>query len=64
MAITEDPAWVLIQKKTFTKWMNSHLVKKGFPVIQEAQEDFETGINLMNLINSLYGIDLPKYNKV
>lgn len=33
--------------------MNSHLVKKGYPTIQNAQEDFETGINLMNLINSV-----------
>jgi len=55
----ENPAWVKVQQKTFTKWMNSHLVKKGYPTIQNAQEDFETGINLMNLINSLYGIPKP-----
>jgi len=63
MAITEDPAWVQIQKKTFTKWMNSHLVKKGYPVIENAQDDFETGISLMNLINSLYSLEIPKHNK-
>jgi len=63
MAITEDPAWVQIQKKTFTKWMNSHLIKKSFPAIENAQDDFETGVNLMNLINSLYGLDIPKHNK-
>jgi len=51
------------KKKTFTKWMNSHLRKKGYPAIVDAQEDFETGVNLMYLINSLYNIGLPKFNK-
>lgn len=59
----EESAWVEVQKKTFTKWMNSHLRKKGFPIINSAQEEFETGINLMNLVNALYGIDIPKHNK-
>jgi len=59
----EESAWVEVQKKTFTKWMNSHLRKKGFPVINNAQEEFETGINLMNLVNALYSIDIPKHNK-
>jgi len=58
-----EEAWVSVQKKTFTKWMNSHLRKKGFPAIEQAEEEFETGINLMNLINSLYGIEIPKHNK-
>jgi Ca2+-binding EF-hand superfamily protein len=43
--------------------MNSHLRKKGYPAINDAQEDFENGINLMNLINSLYDIPIPKHNK-
>jgi hypothetical protein len=58
-----EEGWVAIQKKTFTKWMNSHLRKKGFPAIENAQDDFETGINLMNLVNALYSIPIPKYNK-
>ena len=33
----ENPAWVLVQKKTFTKWTNSHLVKKGFPSLNTLQ---------------------------
>jgi len=63
MAAKGEESWVLVQKKTFTKWMNSHLRKKGFPGIEQAEEEFETGINLMNLINSLYGIEIPKHNK-
>jgi len=59
----EEAAWVTIQKKTFTKWMNSHLIKKGYPLIQNAQDDFETGMELMYLVNSLYGLEIPKHNK-
>ena len=55
--------WVTVQKKTFTKWTNSHLRKKGFPLIEDLRTDFETGINLMNLINALYSIPIPKHNK-
>jgi len=61
--MSEGEAWVLIQKKTFTKWSNSHLRKKGYPALNDAQEDFETGLQLMYLINSLYNIPMPKYNK-
>jgi len=59
--VSED--WVLVQKKTFTKWTNSHLRRKGYPALNDAEIDFETGINLINLINSLYHIELPKFNK-
>jgi len=55
--------WVAVQKKTFTKWMNSHLRKKGYTAVIDAQDDFETGETLMNLINALYGIEIPKFNK-
>jgi len=58
-----EQEWVNVQKKTFTKWMNSHLRKKGFPAVEDAQLEFETGITLMNLINALYGISTPKHNK-
>eukprot|EP01092_Planopodium_desertum_P011907 TRINITY_DN550_c0_g1_i4.p2 TRINITY_DN550_c0_g1~~TRINITY_DN550_c0_g1_i4.p2 ORF type:complete len:549 (-),score=199.24 TRINITY_DN550_c0_g1_i4:93-1691(-) len=57
-------AWVNIQQRTFTKWMNNHLRRKGFPAIVNAQEDFTTGINLMNLVNALFpDIPIAKYNK-
>lgn len=53
--------WVLVQKKTFTKWLNSHLRKRGY-VIQEVQTDFKDGIALMKLVNSLYGTPIPKHH--
>jgi len=57
----EEAAWVLVQKKTFTKWMNSHLKKVGSQ-IDNCQTEFDTGIKLMQLIKSLYGLDIPKHN--
>lgn len=59
----QPPQWVLIQKKTFTKWMNGHLKKKGFPEIGDAQMEFDTGVNLINLVNALYELPIPRHNK-
>eukprot|EP01114_Cavostelium_apophysatum_P014749 TRINITY_DN38_c0_g3_i1.p2 TRINITY_DN38_c0_g3~~TRINITY_DN38_c0_g3_i1.p2 ORF type:complete len:624 (-),score=257.07 TRINITY_DN38_c0_g3_i1:2085-3956(-) len=53
--------WVAVQKKTFTKWTNSHLKKVGTEVV-DVQTEFDTGIKLMMLIKALYGVDVPKYN--
>lgn len=53
-----------IQKKTFTKWANSHIVKMHGPqsAINDAQKDFDSGIALMKLINSLYQTPIPRHN--
>jgi len=60
-----DRAWEDIQRKTFTKWSNSHLVKSfgSSAAIENLASDFQTGIKLMQLINSLYGTSIPKHNK-
>jgi len=50
------PDWERIQKKTFTKWVNTHL-SKGFGAdaqINDVLVDWETGINLMRLTYVLY----------
>jgi Ca2+-binding EF-hand superfamily protein len=61
----EDEAkWITAQKKTFTKWFNNHLRKKGYPPITEIKTGFETGITLMQIVNALYDKPMPKkYNK-
>jgi Ca2+-binding EF-hand superfamily protein len=59
--MAEDAAWVLVQKKTFTKWMNSHLKKVGSE-ISDCQTEFDNGIKLMQLLKALYGLDIPKHN--
>jgi len=46
-------------KKTFTKWMNNHLKKKGFAPLTAIHTDFETGIKLCEIINALYDVPIP-----
>jgi len=55
----EEAKWIVIQKKTFTKWMNNHLKKKGFGPLVNLQTDFETGIKLCEIINALYDMPIP-----
>lgn len=48
------PAWELTQKKTFTKWCNTHLNKAGKPNVVNLVTDWDTGLNLINLAVTLY----------
>jgi glycogen debranching enzyme len=60
----KEAKWVAIQKRTFTKWFNNHLSKKGYKPIKDIAKDWSSGIMLMNVVNALYGIKKPrKYNK-
>jgi len=58
------PEWELIQAKTFKKWCNMYLKRKGFDIIDgPLNEAFQNGIKLMQLVNALYDIPMPKrYN--
>lgn len=44
--------------------VNNHLRKKGYEQIQNLTTDFETGVKLMEIINALYDLPIPKHNKV
>jgi Ca2+-binding EF-hand superfamily protein len=55
--------WVESQKRTFTRWVNNHLTKKGYQPVADLTSAFEDGINIMFLLNSLYGVPVPKYKK-
>jgi len=64
LKMPKEAKWVAVQKRTFTKWFNNHLRKKGYPIIKDVAKDWSTGIMLMNVVNALYGIKKPKrYNK-
>ena len=54
--------WEKTQTKTFTKWFNNHLRKKNYPPLENPQTDFETGIRLMQIVNALYDVPIPKHN--
>ena len=42
--------------------MNNHLRKKGYPQIENPSMDFESGIRLMQIVNALYDVPIPKHN--
>lgn len=59
-----EAKWVQVQKRTFTKWFNNHLRKKGYKTIENIATDWASGIMLMRVVNALYSIPMPrKYNK-
>merc|ERR1711963_493696 len=53
--------WERIQTKTFTNWVNSHLVKRG-KKIETVLTDFQDGIMLLNLLESISGDSVGKIN--
>lgn len=50
----------IVQKRTFTKWINSHLAKRKPPmVVDDLFEDMKDGIKLLALLEVLSGQKLP-----
>ncbi|XP_044531402.1 nesprin-1-like [Gracilinanus agilis] len=50
----------IVQKRTFTKWINSHLAKRSPPlVVDDLFEDMKDGIKLLALLEVLSGQKLP-----
>uniref|UniRef100_A0A3P9H1F7 Calponin-homology (CH) domain-containing protein n=1 Tax=Oryzias latipes TaxID=8090 RepID=A0A3P9H1F7_ORYLA len=48
-----------VQKKTFTKWVNKHLIKVR-KHIADLYEDLRDGHNLISLLEVLSGVALPR----
>uniref|UniRef100_A0A8B9BQI1 Spectrin repeat containing nuclear envelope protein 1 n=1 Tax=Anser brachyrhynchus TaxID=132585 RepID=A0A8B9BQI1_9AVES len=49
-----------VQKRTFTKWINSHLVKRNPPMlVNDLFEDIKDGVMLIALLEVLSGQKLP-----
>jgi len=59
--------WMVRQSKTFSKWCNMYLAKKGWEdtvgVGEEFGSSWKDGITLMKLMNALYDVDMPKRYK-
>ena len=54
--------WEDVQKKVFTRWMNSYAKKAGFK-IENIEEDFEDGKKLVMFMEVIGGETLGRYNK-
>uniref|UniRef100_A0A8C4SMA9 Calponin-homology (CH) domain-containing protein n=1 Tax=Erpetoichthys calabaricus TaxID=27687 RepID=A0A8C4SMA9_ERPCA len=49
-----------VQKKTFTKWVNKHLIKVRIRHVNDLYEDLRDGHNLISLLEVLSGETLPR----
>jgi Ca2+-binding EF-hand superfamily protein len=54
--------WEKVQIKTFTNWVNSHLVKRGTK-IDNISTGFQDGINLIQLLEVIADESVGKYEK-
>jgi len=54
--------WERIQTKTFTNWVNSHLVKRGLK-IASLDTDLQDGVNLINLLEIIADESFGKFEK-
>ena len=59
--------WVAVQKKTFTRWANAHLRRRGQAEIEDLFTDTSDGIRLLQLLeviggDSIYSLCKRKYN--
>lgn len=67
MAAVQLEEWQLRQSRTFSKWCNMYLAKKGYDAVvkdgPEFGECFEDGVASMKLINALYDVPMPKRYK-
>jgi actinin alpha len=57
-----EKTWEQIQKKTFTRWINSHLAKVGLK-IDEITTDLSDGLKLIRLLEVLSGDTITGYEK-
>uniref|UniRef100_A0A8D1JB41 Calponin-homology (CH) domain-containing protein n=1 Tax=Sus scrofa TaxID=9823 RepID=A0A8D1JB41_PIG len=58
--IVKDYEQEIVQKRTFTKWINSHLAKRKPPmVVDDLFEDMKDGVKLLALLEVLSGQKLP-----
>eukprot|EP01102_Stenamoeba_stenopodia_P022554 TRINITY_DN945_c0_g1_i1.p1 TRINITY_DN945_c0_g1~~TRINITY_DN945_c0_g1_i1.p1 ORF type:complete len:633 (-),score=208.25 TRINITY_DN945_c0_g1_i1:93-1991(-) len=54
--------WERIQTKTFTNWVNSHLIKRGLKIADLGQ-DLRNGVNLINLLEVISEDKFGKFEK-
>jgi len=58
----EDAQWKIIQKNTFTRWVNEHLKTSKMSIV-DLDKDLSDGLRLIGLIEVLSGKKFSKFNK-
>eukprot|EP00008_Paramoeba_atlantica_P008551 CAMPEP_0201487772 /NCGR_PEP_ID=MMETSP0151_2-20130828/15217_1 /ASSEMBLY_ACC=CAM_ASM_000257 /TAXON_ID=200890 /ORGANISM="Paramoeba atlantica, Strain 621/1 / CCAP 1560/9" /LENGTH=932 /DNA_ID=CAMNT_0047872917 /DNA_START=14 /DNA_END=2812 /DNA_ORIENTATION=+ len=63
--MAEQPRWVLVQKKAFTRWMNQYLAERSFSLkIEDIQTELADGTRLIILMEIISGKSFKKkWNK-
>ncbi|BGP43560.1 alpha-actinin [Rhodotorula kratochvilovae] len=51
-----------VQERTFLRWTNSRLEKSGFPPLTDLESDLRDGTRLIQLVGSLTGESLGRFN--
>lgn len=57
-----DKEWERIQERAFTKWVNSHLKRRGL-MVEDISKDLSDGVKLINLYEAISEESLGKYYK-
>lgn len=58
-----DKQWEAVQKKTFTKWINSKLKVGGFADVNNVTTEFSNGVPLLQLLEIIGNESLGKFNR-
>ncbi|KAI8925778.1 calponin homology domain-containing protein [Entophlyctis helioformis] len=58
-----DRSWEVIQKKTFTNWINNQLKKSDLPPIVDLDTDLSSGESLIQLLEIIGDESLGKYTR-
>merc|ERR1712000_717651 len=59
----DEPKWIQVQAKTFTRWCNTFLLERDLK-IEVLEKELSDGVNLFNLLEILSGETIkPKVNK-
>ncbi|KAK4193667.1 hypothetical protein QBC35DRAFT_526948 [Podospora australis] len=60
MAFAEQQRWIIVQQKTFTKWLNTKIEVRNIEV-KDLVQDLSDGVVLIHLLECLSGESLGRY---
>jgi hypothetical protein len=63
MARLLDKEWERIQKKAFTRWMNTYATRKGIKIGEDLEDELKNGVKLALFMEAISGDSLGRINK-